>query len=985
MKTKNQNIILGLLSIIFFTGFSDSYQADFIKIFPPLENQLCELPSYVAGVERPVTELAGEWELCQSNNQADWNANGLVWQAIVVPGEPAMQGFTIEHDAWYAYRKDIEIPKDFAGKTVILRFNGVYSHAKVWMNGIFVREHQGGFTSWDCDITGLIRPGGENRLVLSFSDRKDEISYASGYAKHPIGGILRKVELIVLPRTYIDDLHVETRFDESFENARLSVNVSINGPYKKAKVNIELVSPSGSRVKLRDEETGFADGPSTVLENVIEKPEKWDAEHPVLYELTATLTGNGKTESIVRKIIGFRRVEVKGNQVLVNGSPVRLRGACRHDIHPLLGRSASEEYDLKDVLRAKEANMNFIRTSHYPPSREFLQYCDQYGLYVEEETAVCFVSAWRSEEYLPSMSTENDTAFTSRYMGQLSEMIERDRDHPSVIIWSIGNENKYGMNFRKEFDYIRMTDPSRPVMFSYPGNGGNDKIYDILSMHYPSFEGNAEEYGFQVVNFSCHGIPVLNDEWAHVPCYNRTTLAGDPNVRDFWGESLDRMWSGCFEAEGCLGGAIWGMIDETFMLPDTCVGYGQWGILDTWRRRKPEFWNTQKAYSPVRLGELPAAELIPAGDMKFGLHNRYDHTNINELKITCNGRVISSPDIPPRQSGLLAVPGNLAGLAGNLEISFYRGEALIDRYQFKARRDKAAADLQSLAETPIRIKETVDEVMVSGKSFEVTFSRRTGLILSAFIKGEKIVESGPFLTLVSQESNSPQTEAGLPVETAGEWRLVDFQRRNDGHLFTASVKGHSAGLAVRYAITITDRAEISIDYSVNHGLKSAREAGIYLRLPGNLDHVRWDRDAYWNHYPDGHLGRPRGDARKTSGQSEKEQYRTPPAGTWENDTKDFYLFQRSGKRPGWLPVPNDFRSTRSNVHSYSITNSGTGAGFTVVGGGRQACRPEVDADGSIKLLILGHIRYTDLDWGNYEGSTRIEDPLQSEVRLKLIP
>jgi beta-galactosidase len=324
----------------------------------------------------------------------------------------------------------------------------------------------------------------------------------------------------------------------------------------------------------------------------------------------------------ITKKIGFREISVKGNNLLVNGRPVKLRGANRHDIHPLLGRVSTPEYALKDVLLAKEANMNFIRTSHYPPAEHFLDLCDEYGLYVEDETAVCFVGTHRSEEYVPH-NTESDNRFSAQYLSQVQEMVMNHRDHPSVIIWSIGNENNYGSNFQASYDWIKENDKTRPVIFSYPGLAPDSvKTYDLLSMHYPEQTGDKEQYGISTSGFGFRNMPVLFDEWIHVSCYNNTTLKEDPNVRDFWGIGLDSAWTRTFEADGGLGGAIWGYIDEVFMLPvdlpgfnewwgmydnvnigsefsGTAVGYGEWGVIDVWRRRKPEFWNVKKAYSPV--------------------------------------------------------------------------------------------------------------------------------------------------------------------------------------------------------------------------------------------------------------------------------------------------------------------------------------------------------------------------------------------------
>jgi hypothetical protein len=247
-----------------------------------------------------------------------------------------------------------------------------------------------------------------------------------------------------------------------------------------------------------------------------------------------------------------------------------------------LGRVSTPEYELKDVLLAKESNMNYIRTSHYPPTDNFLQLCDEYGIYVEDETAVCFIINYRIEGYKAAENSQSDPAYTDRYLSQLEEMVENHRNHPSVVIWSIGNESIYGTNFKKSYDWVKANDKTRPVMFSYPGSAPDSiKPYDILSMHYPGYKGDLDQYGKITKGFGFQEMPVIFDEWAHVACYDNETIIEDPNIRDFWGQSLDKMWAKTFDADGGLGGAIWGMIDETFMLPKDLAGFRDWwGIKD---------------------------------------------------------------------------------------------------------------------------------------------------------------------------------------------------------------------------------------------------------------------------------------------------------------------------------------------------------------------------------------------------------------------
>jgi len=691
----------------------------------------------VHGVVDPVTSLNGDWKFSMEPPEAFWeNEAGFTqWSDIQVPGECQMQGFAIRHDQPFAYKREFSIPADYAGKRVFLVFHGVYSYARVWVNGEFIREHYGGFTQWVCDITEQVVPGEKSMLTVEVIDRIDDISYASGYAKHQIGGILRDVELMALPELNFNEFYFETELDGAYQDAELKIFYKLSNS-SEASIRVELFdAKQRSIAKSRRKNVSQVGQISMTLEN----PLKWDAEHPNLYTLVTSLSdGDGTVLSRTDKV-GFREVQVEGNRLLVNGRPVKLRGADRHDIHPVLGRLTTPELDRQDVLLAKEANMNFIRTSHYPPSENFLRYCDEYGLYVEDESAVCFVHTHRAENYQETGTSQDDPGFTYRYLSQLKEMVDKHRNHPSVIIWSIGNENHYGSNCNKSNQWIKDTDLTGPVIYSYPGQVPDSRrIYDILSIHYPSWRGDIEQYGLNIMGFDYASMPVLFDEWAHVACYNKPTLLADPNVRNFWGQSLDSMWTYLFEAEGGLGGAIWCMIDETFMLPDTldgfrewwawkegvldfegpCVGYGEWGIIDTWRRKKPEFWGTKKAYSPARIlvKEIRAPE--PGKELRLPVHNRFDHSNFNELKITWSyeghSDNIKEMDLEPHAKGELVIPAMDWQNGSSVNIAFYlENDMLVDEYNIRL--GEREADMPGFQEGQLAVEDEEERIIIRGE------------------------------------------------------------------------------------------------------------------------------------------------------------------------------------------------------------------------------------------------------------------------------
>jgi len=635
--------------------------------------QLVPLPVQVQGVSKAVLSLDGTWKFTLSPPPQFWlnSSDPAAWPDLSVPGELVMQGFGISRDVEYPYKRSVLIPSDFKGKRIILRFDGVYSYARVWVNGVFERDHHGGFTSWECDITNEVTPGQAAWITVGVTDRADEISYGSNYAKHYIGGILRNVKLVALPSNHATRFQLGTDLDSAYRDATLEVTAAIafHGA-RKAAINFQLRDPDHHPVSLRPGSMNFTTEKTEVrLDIPVAAPKKWDAEHPNLYTLTATVVADGEAVETLERKFGFRKIEVRGNKLFVNGQEVKLRGACRHDIHPLRGRSTTPELDEKDALLFRDANLNFVRTSHYPPSEKFLEACDRYGVYVEEETAVCFVNA---EWNVSRLSSQSNPEFLSRYMTQFSEMIERDRNHPSVLMWSLGNESRWGTNIAEEYAYAKREDRSRPVIFSYPGTVPKGTAgYDIWSEHYPKVDGDLKSAG----------LPKMNDEYGHVSCYNTETLKRDPGVRDFWGESIRRFWDNCFTSEGCLGGAIWGAIDEVFMLPDSPVGYGEWGLVDGWRRPKPEYWLAKKAYSPIHISDGPVANPGQGMPLTLPIQNRFDHSDLNELTINWSvgsesGRV-TPPSLPPHKSGTLSIPARAWRNGDVVNLKFYRRDGIL--------------------------------------------------------------------------------------------------------------------------------------------------------------------------------------------------------------------------------------------------------------------------------------------------------------------
>lgn len=989
-------------------AFGCSFLLSGTKAFAQVE-RLPDEASYpvlqeLAGVETPAVLLSGTWQFRYSPDSK--------WDKIQVPGEPAMQGYAIEHDKPFTYRKSFTVPADYAGKHTILRFDGVYSYARLFVNDTFVREHHGGFTRWDTDVTPFVRPGKKNEIRLEVTDRLDDISYASGYAHHPIGGILRDVTLFALPETCLYDFYAETHLDAAYEDAVLKIGYSspvVGG----AEVAYTLADPSGRRYPLAQSRFPLKEG-GNMNELPVKNPLKWDAEHPNLYTLTVTLSKDGKEIGRFDRRIGFRDVKIEKDRMLVNGMPVKLRGACRHDIHPTLGRTTTAELDSLDVILFKRSNMNIVRTSHYPPTERFLEYCDRYGIYVESETAVCFVDTYRQKNYAPG-KTQDSAEFTPRYLSQCREMVKSFRSHPSILFWSIGNESVYGTNFQQCWDWVKATDKTRPVIFSYPGSvGEKEPVYDILSMHYQDVNGNLNQWNRSTHGFQGEGIPALFDEWAHPACYTYATLQEDPNIREFWGHSIERMWSGLFDAPGGLGGAIWGYVDETFMLPEPkvgtafwkefartakpedyqgkCVGYGEWGIVDVWRREKPEFWATKKAYSPVRLMTTEVASFLSGQRLLLPLYNCFDHTDLDEIKIryTYKGveKELPAPSIAPHQKGLLVIPAEAWEEGELLSICFYTATGeLLDAEQVSLGSDyhvRLADSEASPVNGVLLVEETAGMMTIKGDGFEIPFSKETGLICNATSKGQVIIEKGPFLHLDINLNHLTGAEvrksARKFLTSDSDWKKQSLTYTRKEGAVEVALSGFYQDVQTDILIRISPAGEMNVSYVVAGQPNGyLRETGLSFYLPERLDYLQWERKGMWSCYPEGAFA---GNTGETSLYNPKQvRYGENPAQPWLADTHNYYYWADAGTNCD-RPLTQMAKGMKENIYRYTLSATGGGAGLTVCSSDASlACRTSKRGDGQLMLYINNRWDYPEIAWGNYCKTLEVV-PCYGEMKIR---
>lgn len=323
------------------------------------------------------------------------------WKNIEVPGEWVMQGFEVEKGKAAGYFRTFTVPASWAGQRIKLRCNGIYSDSQVFINGKKAGSHLGGFTAFELDVTNLVETGKENRIAVSVISESlaDSTSSGSQYAVHPLGGITRDIYLFTLPEVNLGMFHVSTSFDSTYTDATLKTEVEIMNESpamaKGLSLSFTLKDASGKDIPLKRNTVPVGAMTAGNTEKVqlsfdITDPHKWDSEHPYLYTFTCRLKDGKEVLHETTRRVGFRQVEVRGNQMFINNMPVKLRGVCHHEVMPLRGRSVNDDMWRKDVELFHRGNVNYFRTSHYPPDEALLEACDELGMLVEVEAPFCW-------------------------------------------------------------------------------------------------------------------------------------------------------------------------------------------------------------------------------------------------------------------------------------------------------------------------------------------------------------------------------------------------------------------------------------------------------------------------------------------------------------------------------------------------------------------------------------------------------------------
>ena len=451
------------------------------------------------------------------------------------------RGYTVEKDepnAVGSYRHEFILPANWTDKEVFIHFDGVYSAMYLWVNGKKVGYSQGANNDARFNITRYVCPG-KNLLAVEVY-RWSDGSYLEDQDMFRLSGIHRDVYLVATPKVQLRDLHLTSVLSPRYDKAELNVKSQIRNYGKtlvNASVRISLLDGSGKQLRQFTTPTGTLPAGKEVTVNsrgTIRDPKLWSAETPYLYTVNVELLDEqGRVTEATSQQYGFRRIEIRNNKVYINGMLTLFKGANRHDIHPQYGKAIPVESMIEDILLFKRHNLNTIRTSHYPNDPKMYALYDYYGLYVMDEA---------DQECHGNMSLTDNPTWESAFVDRAVRMVQRDKNHPSVIFWSLGNESGGGCNITAEYNAVQAID-DRPIHYE----GMNDQA-DIDSRMYPSIESMIEQDRLP------RNKPYFLCEYAHA----MGNAVG--NLEEYW-DYIE------YHSNRMIGGCIWDWADQALNKP----------------------------------------------------------------------------------------------------------------------------------------------------------------------------------------------------------------------------------------------------------------------------------------------------------------------------------------------------------------------------------------------------------------------------------
>lgn len=702
--------------------------------------------------------------------KTDFNDNG--WDSLQVPGIWELNGYgdPIYVNAGYAwreqfknnpphvpttnnhvgsYRREIIIPSEWKGKQIIAHFGSVTSNMYLWINGQFVGYSEDSKLEAEFDITKYLRSG--KNLIAFQVFRWCDGTYLEDQDFLRLCGVGRDCFLYARNNTQIEDIRITPDLDEQYRDGTLDIDLKLKG---NGTVNLKLLDKNGKEItSVQVKGSGKQSATLSVC-----NPDKWTAETPNLYKLIATLQNGNKTIESIPINVGFRKIEMKNGQVLVNGQAVLFKGVNRHEMDPDRGYVISKERMLQDILRMKELNINAVRTCHYPDNNYWYDLCDKYGLYVVAEANIESHGMGYDEETLAK-----NPLYAKAHLERNQRNVQRGFNHPSIIFWSLGNEAGFGSNFEACYKWIKNEDKSRPVQYEQAHGNEYTDIYCPMYLPYDRCEEYCKTHDDK---------PLIQCEYAHAMGNS------EGGFKEYW--DLVRKYP------NFQGGFIWDFVDQSLHWTDKngvkIYGYGgdfnrydasdynfcDNGLISPDRVFNPHAYEVQYFYQSIWTEPV---------DLQKGIISIYNENFFKDLSgyyaewsLLSNGEIIQKGildnlDVLPQQKIQQTIPYTLDNIETDEEIlvniSFKlknkenllpagfevaKNQLCIQAYKVP-KEEFANKEMKNIkVSAPNIIDNDTHYIIVKGENFEIDFNRQNGFLSLYNVEGLSILEDDTYLT-----------------------------------------------------------------------------------------------------------------------------------------------------------------------------------------------------------------------------------------------
>lgn len=875
--------------------------------------------------------VPANWELL-GYGTALYTSAGYTWNPIEPPFTPK------DDNPTGAYRTSFEVPKNWKDMQITLTFGGVSSAYYVWVNGQMLGYSEDSMLPTHFDITPFLKEGKNDLAVKVY--RWSDGAYLEDQDHWRLSGIHRDVYLTAAPKVQLYDFFVQTDLDENYQDALLNVRpkikvfdgASIDGYTLGMQLfdenNVNII-PDTLRIKankIYDEkypqrgENDFA-----MLQAAIKNPKKWSAEYPNLYTIVFDLKDkNGQVVESRSTKVGFREVEIVDGELLINGESTLLYGVNRHDHDPVTGKVIKEASMVKDILTMKRFNINAVRTSHYPNNERWYELCNEYGIYLIDEANL--------ETHGVGGKLSNDVTWASAFLERAVRMVERDKNHPAIIFWSLGNESGSGFNHAAMAHWIRNYDETRFV--HYEGaqtTEGKAKIEDRI-LRDPEYVDMVSrmytpiEYMVRVAKSDIENRPIVWCEYAH----SMGNSTGN----------LFEFWDAIRANKQMIGGFIWDWVDQGLLQKNKDgVEYYAYGgdmgdhnvrnssnfclngIVDPAITPKPALWECKKVFQPIEI------KVSNIDNKDVSILNRHDFTNLSEFNIiwelqedgkTIQNGTIPSIDLAPNKTATLSIPFKNPKLKMGAEYFVRIAFVLKSDLKWANKGHEIAWQQIKLNDykpfNPSKTKTNaiiVNNQTISGKDFNIVFDAEMGQLKSYTYKGIKLIENGLrpsfWRPVTDNDRLGGKTEKSLAIwKTASNERtlnIFDIKKIGDDKAevsATFNFKDTHASMSITYTIDGNGRVLVENNFKGDETLPMLPRLGLQLETPKAFDNLTWLGKGPQENYIDRELGADIG------------LYK-------ESVSKDYYAYIRPQES-----------SNKTEVRWFSLTNS-SGKGIKVSG------------------------------------------------------